>query len=338
MSQHVTGYSTQIEKDPITNWKIIHLNYHDKDPNQNLSAGILPQAGSNLFSLKLGEEELLLQSPIIQKLTASYYGIPVLYPTPNRVRNSQFTFAEQTYRFMPNWKEHFLHGLVHSAPWEFNNPVSNDREARLQTFINFKPRHSLFSLWPFKHRISLDFILDHKSIKIIFSIQNHDKKSIPFGFALHPFFRYIGKKKRTYLVCPAKYHMINGEDLLPTGKIEFTDGTDFDIHKPVRLEGLDLDDVFWGMEPDQPAWFDVRDKKIKVDLQASEEFTHMVIYTGNPEAFCMENQTCSTDAHNLHAKGFDSEAHLLIVEPGKTMSMWIKYSINRYQIRRKPFG
>jgi aldose 1-epimerase len=33
--------------------------------------------------------------------------------------------------------------------------------------------------------------------------------------------------------------------------------------------------------------------------------------------FCIENQTCSTDAHNLHARGFTREAHLLVLAPGK---------------------
>lgn len=102
-----------------------------------------------------------------------------------------------------------------------------------------------------------------------------------------------------------------------------------DIQKPVALERLDLDDVFYGMKPEQPAWFEAHEKRIKVTLQASEEFTYMVIYTGNPEAFCMENQTCSTDAHNLHTMGYESEAHLLIVKPGETINMWVKYIIEK---------
>ena len=199
---------------------------------------------------------------------------------------------------------------------------------RLQTFLDFNPNHHLYQLWPFNHRITLDFILDQKSIQIIFSVENQDEKPIPFGFALHPYFRYIGKKSETYLACPAKYHMM-AEGLLPTGKLITMDGWLFDIQKPVTLEGLDLDDVFYGIKPDQPAWFEVRDKRVKVTLRASEEFTHMVIYTGNPEAFCLENQTCSTDAHNLSTKGYESEAHLLIAKPGETMSMWVKYIIEK---------
>jgi aldose 1-epimerase len=53
-----------------------------------------------------------------------------------------------------------------------------------------------------------------------------------------------------------------------------------------------------------------------VTLEASEIFKHMVVYTPSKrDFFCLENQTCSTDAHNLYEKGFTEEAHLLILEP-----------------------
>lgn len=104
MSQNEKPFSSQIETEPVTQWALIHLKYNDINSNKNISATILPQAGSNICSIKLGLEELLLQPPTIQKLMAFHYGSPILYPTPNRVRNSQFTFQKETYRFIPNWK------------------------------------------------------------------------------------------------------------------------------------------------------------------------------------------------------------------------------------------
>jgi aldose 1-epimerase len=96
------------------------------------------------------------------------------------------------------------------------------------------------------------------------------------------------------------------------------------------LSDLALDDVFWGMTPDAPPGYRSEDAGIRVDLPASEHFTHMVIYTpkGQP-FFCMENQTCSTDAHNLHAKGLIRESHLLVVDPGQSMTGRVQFRPSR---------
>jgi aldose 1-epimerase len=54
----------------------------------------------------------------------------------------------------------------------------------------------------------------------------------------------------------------------------------------------------------------------------------MVVYTpaGQP-FFCMESQTCSTDAHNLHARGLEEEAHILVTPPGGAASGRIFFRI-----------
>jgi aldose 1-epimerase len=125
---------------------------------------------------------------------------------------------------------------------------------------------------------------------------------------------------------------MEAEDLLPTGKLKALDGSPYDLRVPVSLANLRLDDVYWGMLPEHAPGYEARDKGLKVTLGASKEFTHMVVYTppGKP-FFCMENQTCSTDAHNLHARGLQKEAHLLIVDPGKSLSGWLYVKVEREQ-------
>jgi len=60
--------------------------------------------------------------------------------------------------------------------------------------------------------------------------------------------------------------------------------------------------------------------------------TSLIIYSPAGDDFvCVENQTCSGDAHNLHARGLRGEAHLLILEPGQkhrgqVEMVWLKCS------------
>jgi aldose 1-epimerase len=67
---------------------------------------------------------------------------------------------------------------------------------------------------------------------------------------------------------------------------------------------------------------------MRLRVSGSEECTHMVIYTpqGSP-FFCLENQTCSTDAINLHHQGLKEMAHLLELHPGETRTGFTQYAI-----------
>src|SRR5438128_10778501 len=69
---------------------------------------------------------------------------------------------------------------------------------------------------------------------------------------------------------------------------------------------------------------------MRLRITASEAFTHMVIYTLPSEAdgpfFCLENQTCSTDAINLHSRGLGEMAHLIELRPGESSDGFIQYT------------
>jgi len=122
---------------------------------------------------------------------------------------------------------------------------------------------------------------------------------------------------------------MEAEDLLPTGRLFDLEEGSADMRNPTPLSALDLDDVFWGLEPSQPQNIYYDDIGKKVTLTASEFFTHSVIYTPPSQPFfCIENQSCSTDAHNLYARGLTEESHLTILDPGESLSAWVDISVS----------
>ncbi|HEY2933554.1 MAG TPA: aldose 1-epimerase [Acidobacteriota bacterium] len=328
-SQSTGKFSHQVETEPKTGWKIAVLRYEDPNPERNLEARIAPDAGSNLYSLKAGGTELLVQPPEMPALVGSRYGFPILYPTPNRVRDAHFTFDGVTYSFTPNNGKNFIHGLVHSLKWQSGALSSDKRGATLQTWLDWDPALPSYKLFPIKHKLTMTYRLTNKGVRMDFNVENKDDKRLPFGFAFHPWFQILGSRAGTYVCVPAQKHMEN-VDLLPTGKLQDLEGMPWDLRKPVSLEEAKLDDVFWGMTPDRIPWYEAKDKGIKVTLGASKEFTHMIVYSppGRP-LFCMENQTCSTDAHNMFNKGFKKESHLLIADKGKSVKGWVMVGINK---------
>ena len=61
-----------------------------------------------------------------------------------------------------------------------------------------------------------------------------------------------------------------------------------------------------------------------VELRASQEFRHGVLWTEQP-VLSVENQTSSTDAHNLHAAGHEPAAQLQVCAAGQACGGWIEY-------------
>ena len=61
-------------------------------------------------------------------------------------------------------------------------------------------------------------------------------------------------------------------------------------------------------------------------LYASPEFARLVVYTpANAPWFCLENQTSSTDCHNLYAAGLQNAANLQLVAPGQCHRTWVEF-------------
>lgn len=288
-----------------------------------------PAAGANPYSLKFEGRELLRTPKSLKELPGFGYGNPLLYPTPNRVRDAKFTFDGKTFQFPANNKSNFLHGLVHSAPWKVTGNVRTTDGIGKVCSLQFAPGTEHYRLFPFKHDLTMAYQVTDGKVKLSYHVINTGDKPLPFGFAFHPWFLYLGERSNTYLTIPATHHM-HAVEQLPSGKLEDLTGSPFDARKPLSLKGFVIDDVYFGMSPNKPVVIDHRDARLRLSLQGSADFTHLVVYTPDAEWFCVENQTCSTDAHNLHAKGLVKESHLQIVEPGKHLGGSVEIRIEKY--------
>ena len=297
----------------------------------NTTARLVPEAGCNLFSIEFYGIELLKTPKSLKELPGFMYGNPVLYPMPNRVRDSQFTFGGQTYKFTPNNNGNFLHGLVHNVPWKVTKSVASEKDVVIVCELPFEPGSEHFKLFPHRHTVRLETRITDGATRFTYTVDNgQGDKPVPFGMAYHPWFLYQGKRENTFLTIPATHVFEADPALLPTGKLNDVTGTKFDARAGKSLGGFVIDDVFSGMKSDKPAVIDYRDAKLKISFPASDDFTHLVVYTPEQPWFCVENQTCSTDAHNLHARGLKTEAHLLIVEPGKSHTGFAEFKFEKY--------
>lgn len=326
-------FAYRYDENPDTGWPIIRLSCQDtRITSHQTIAQILPTQGCNLFDWEVDGIEYLVDFGPAKGSYRQLLGTPVLYPTPNRVRDGHFTFEGRLFSFPPNNGPHFIHGLVRDMAWKTEEPVIEEESISLHTSVSITPDSPAFSLFPIANTLTLIFTLKPARLRFDFIVRNDDERwRLPFGLGIHPYLRIIGPRESVRIEVPALKWM-EAIDLLPTGKLVDLSDAPADLTTPKSLAELNLDDVFWGLNSSvtQNVYYDHIGTKLS--LAASDFFTHSVVYTPPDQPyFCLENQSCSTDAHNLYAQGFEEAAHLTILEPGESHSSWIEFSINEQE-------
>jgi aldose 1-epimerase len=179
----LAGFHYSVLTDPESQWKVHELSYRDaKSPGRTVIARIVPAGGSNLVSLEVDGTEMLRTPPKISQAAGVGYGIPILYPTPNRVRDSRFMFDGRTFQFKRNERSNFIHGLVNRAEWKSDPPVMRSDGVSLKTYIDFDQKSPNFSLFPILNRLTMTYALATDGILMSFTVENRDGRPLPFGF------------------------------------------------------------------------------------------------------------------------------------------------------------
>ncbi|MCR9294133.1 MAG: aldose 1-epimerase [bacterium] len=291
-------------------------------------AKLAPAAGGNVYSIEVDGTEYLHQPPSADRLAGVGCGVPILYPTPNRVKDASFTFVGRTVTFTPNAGRNFIHGLVNRYAWEIDESQSDESSASVRLIASFDRDSELHRQFPFPHRLYLQVLVTDRSVRWQYTVDNQGgSEAVPFGFALHPYFLYQGQRSQTYLTIPAT-HWMEAQQQLPSGKLIPALDLDYPLGMPMSLADTRFDDVFYGLRPENPTRIEFRDVGLSVLIRASSEFKHLVVWTPDRPYFGVESQTCSTDAHNLYAAGYEEAAQLQVCAPGRTMTGWVEYDFS----------
>jgi aldose 1-epimerase len=260
--------------------------------------------------------DLILYDPE-RRAAGRTYAVPILYPTPNRVRDGTFTFAGRAYAAR-------MHGIVTGRAFTVMDRRTSEGGASVTAETEFRPDAADWNLFPWTSTLSVTIEVTEGCVQWNYAVRNSDDRPLPFGFALHPFFLRHGK---TIVRLSASSVMEADEDKLPTGRLLSVEGTSFDLRCGLDAEGIDLDHVYFDEGP-IAAELSFPEIGRSISLSASPDFNHAVVFTPKGKNFvCVENQTCSTDAHNLDAAGYRSVANLITVPPGGERSGWVRFRL-----------
>ena len=272
---------------------------------------IAPSLGNNCFSFRRDAADVLEPvsvSEFRQKPTS--YGIPILFPFPNRISDGRFAFQGEEFSIDPP-----RHGFVRDKPWTVVGHGASDREGAWLTsgFDAASYPEQILRQFPFPFRLEVTYRLRDGCLEMSTAARNTGGREMPVGFGIHPYFR---KPARGSVTVPAGERWELSESL-PTGRLLPAEGM-YDLRAGRTLEGLSFDDIFTDVSADE----DGRARCVLEDQESGTEtvvefpvgqFPHVVLYTPPPPrlAICVEPNSCPTDAFNLRQRGVESNVIVL---------------------------
>jgi aldose 1-epimerase len=267
-------------------------------------AEIAPEWGNNCFLFYT--EQHVLEPVSFEEFSRRprSYGIPILFPFPNRIKDGKFEFNGKRYEVNPK-----QHGFVRDKKWTVMDSGASDPEgAWILSAFDTADYPEILSQFPFPFRLRVLYRIQNGRLNMETTVQNSGSELLPFGFGIHPYFRL---PENGSLCVPAhrRWELV---DAIPTGKKLDVEGQ-YDLREPRDAHTLSLDDIFTAVEPDANGLVrcvlkDNVNRLLTIVQFDANEFPEVVAYTvpAPRRAICIEPYTCPTDAFNLQNSGIQA--------------------------------
>jgi galactose mutarotase-like enzyme len=195
----------------------------------DLRATFVPAAGMVGSSLTHRGEELLVQRGGLDawRGTGKSFGIPLLHPWANRLRDWRYAAAGRAVTIDPSRgvvrpDENGLpiHGALASAEdWDVTDAGADDESAWLTASLDYGRRDDRLSAFPFPHHLELEIRLAGDALAITTTVDVTGEDEVPIAFGWHPWLFLPGAPREEWeLELPARREILLDERNLPTGE------------------------------------------------------------------------------------------------------------------------
>lgn len=286
-------------------------------------AEIAPAHGNNCYAFGVGESVLepVTLADFLAKPTG--FGIPILFPYPNRVRDGRFTFGGEEFSVEPK-----QHGYVRQRRWTVVDSGSGDDAAWVTSrFEASDYPEEILEQFPFAFVLDVTYTLRGAALEMETTVTSAADRPFPFGFGIHPYFR---RPRRGTVTVPARRRW-ELEEKLPTGRTIGIDGG-YDLSGGADAAAVELDDIYTDLVAGDGGLVRCsiedaeRATRTVIEFDAAE-FPNVVVFTPPAPrwAICVEPNSCPTDAFNLAARGVES--NLLVLEPGGRRRFGVRFVV-----------
>lgn len=309
-----------------------------KNGEEHLGVDVCPAQGFKTFGLRFRGDWLQPYLPRWESLLShESFGNSVLFPTPNRVRNGVFTFRGRRVEMRKRGVPQTQHGLAWNSPWEVLEQRADADSALLRAEFCIRAGDENYEAFPWECSLQMALILTENALECRYLVTNRDQAPMPFGIGLHPWFLLPEGTEKVRLRLPAETYFETTPDLLPTGRrLPVTEVPGHDLRRFTDVAALDLDTVFETQGRDVTLRY--ADRGYDLVISVTPDFLDSVVFTAfnrgmektGYRAFCVESQTCCTDAINLSEGGL-ADSGLMVLAPGGTKEGGVVY---RFEMKK----
>ncbi len=311
--------------------------------SQKAVAEIAPGLGNNCYAFRVADTgsgsegdnwlNLIDAPPDLRTLQGhpDIYGIPILFPFPNRIRGGTWRFEGETCQFdKPPESPTSIHGLLLNRPYEVESQTADENGATLVCALDSCDFADIGRQYPFPFKIRITYTLKDAALSMGVLIQNTGSRNMPMGFGIHPYFRVClspnANPTAALIKVPAASYWELDADSVPTGRRLAAAGA-LDLRDGKPFTELTLDHVFTDVqiEADGVSRCVIENRNAGHDLvmESGAPFRELVVYTPpGRDAICFEPYTCPTDAINLEARGIP--AGVIVLAPDATFSAIVR--------------
>lgn len=272
-------------------------------------AEVVPALGNNCWRFRVADDDVLEKVLWVTFRTKpTSYGIPILFPFPNRIRNQKFTWRGRKVSVdVPQ------HGWLRARPWKQVEAGCDDTASWVRSRFDARDwPGEILNQWPWPFVVDVMWRLSGRTLEMLTRVENTGADAMPFGFGIHPYFH---RPKHATLTVPAQRRWQLAANF-PTGETESVAG-EYDLRDSADVSTLSLDDIYTELSADKEGTVQCT----LVDRVAGatttiaftrDEFPHVVVYTPpKRDAICVEPNTCPTDAFNLESRGINASVRVL---------------------------
>lgn len=274
-------------------------------------------------------------APAAKVLSPFRFGIPVLFPFPNRICHGVYHWSGREYRLPINdpQQRHAIHGFVADRPWETLAVLPQGEPTGVTgRFRLAREAGDRRAFWPADFTLTLTWQLREPpepppraelSAQVI--VASEDTVPLPFGMGFHPYFAVPADDAQVLILSAqrpgAELRRWELHDLIPSGRLLPLRPSDWRLVDDTLTDPLPpWDDAFriFAADTGEPTVVLLRDckRRFAIRIEAEPVFRDLVLFVPpHRQAVCVEPYTCVTDAIHLHAQGIASG--LRVLQPGE---------------------
>ena len=259
----------------------------------------------------------------------SKYGMPILYPTPNRIKDATYTWQGKTHVMTKRGQKILRHGLVMDEPFTVRRLEAGEDSALCEAEIALREGDALTEGYPFPSKLTVRYTLTKRGVHMDLTVRNDGALPMPLGTGFHAAWNVPLFPGQRPLDCrlqiPVRRHWLHDpQTIIPTGETV----TDSPLLRALREGTLvpEREALSCLLELDEgPVRLTTPRGNLVCTREAGYPFLMLWNGGGGQGFVCPEPQSWLVDAPNLslppQASGFTA------LVPGQSATTRLRYAL-----------